>query len=496
LSFILAVDIGTTSTKALLVQPDGKVLLATQAFYPTYYPQQGFAEQDPFEILEAVKKVIQIGTQKFRKEIAGVSFSCAMHSLIAVDENGKPISPAIIWSDIRSHLQAKNLKESSPGNAIYEQTGTPIHPMSPLCKLLWLRENQNTIFDSASKFVSIKEFVFHNFFGIWEVDYSIASATGLFDVHKLVWSRDALETALINESKLSKCVSPYMVYSGLKSSWLTELNVSSETVFIIGASDGCLANLGTDVMRAGEMSITIGTSGAVRMTSQEFQHDPQHRLFNYRLDENYFVTGGATNNGSQLLHWFNDQFLKNKADIPSIIDNGLLVGAGADGLIFLPYVYGERAPFYNPHARGVFFGLAQHHTDHHMVCAILEGICFEIKSISEALRQNVGITTKVVASGGFTQSSKWVQLLANILCEEVYVNFTDDASALGAARMGFKALGLSHEFKTDATVQHFKPDVKLQELYQRYFLLFNELTNTLQDKFEKITTGMYEKGSK
>jgi gluconokinase len=492
LSCILAIDIGTTSTKALVVQRDGKVLLNSQVFYPTHYPKWGFSEQSPIEILGAVKNAIKTSAQKFKDEIRGVSFSCAMHSLIAVDEKGNALSSAIIWSDIRSHSEAKNLRESSPGARIYQVTGTPIHPMSPLCKLMWLRQNQSDLFNSTFKFVSIKEFIFYHFFGVWEVDYSIASATGLFDVHQLKWMPEALELAGIDDSKLSTCVSPYKVYEGVSHSLLDELNLSSKTSFIIGASDGCLANLGSDVMQSAELSITIGTSGAVRMTSTTFQADPHQRLFNYRLDEKYFVTGGATNNGSVLLNWFNENFLNNQSDIGTLIENGLRVGAGAEGLIFLPYVYGERAPFYNPHARGVFFGLAQHHTHRHMVRAILEGICFEIKSICQAVEQNSDRVIRIMASGGFTQSAKWVQLLADIIGKDVCVQFVNDASALGASKMGFRALNVAFEF-SDSEPQLFKPDKEKAESYDRYFILFNELTATLQDKFERIATSIKEK---
>jgi gluconokinase len=489
LSCILAIDIGTTSTKALLVQPDGQVLHSSQIFYPTYYPNLGFAEQNPGEILKAVKAVIQACALKFQSKIAGVSFSCAMHSVIAADQKGNALSPVMIWSDTRSHVEAKKLKESELGAMLYQATGTPIHPMSPLCKLMWLKENQPEIFNSAFKFVSIKEFIFHHFFGVWEVDYSIVSATGLFDVHQLKWMPEALELAGIDESKLSTCVSPYKLYEGLSDSLLDELNLSSKTSFIIGASDGCLANLGSDVMQTGELSITIGTSGAVRMTSKEFQGDSQQRLFNYRLDEKYFVTGGATNNGSVLLNWFNENFLSNQSNIATLIQNALSVGAGAEGLIFLPYVFGERAPFYNPHARGVFFGLAQHHTHRHMVRAILEGICFEIKSISQAVEQSAGDAIRIMASGGFTQSAKWVQLLADILGKEVGVQFLNDASAFGASKMGFKALNLEFEFGSAYEPQLFKPNKDNRELYDRYFMLFNELTSELQEKFEKIARG-------
>ena len=488
MNYILAVDIGTTSTKGLLVQPNGKVFTSAHVPYPTDYPQAGYAEQDAETLLNAAKKVIADCAKTNTNNILGVSFSCAMHSLIAVDAKGKPLSPVILWGDTRSALQAKRLRATKEGDAIYHATGTPIHPMSPLCKLIWMKENQPELFKAATRFISIKEYLLFHLTGEWAIDYSLASATGLFDIHKLSWMPEALAQAGIDESKLSTCVSPYYSVSLADALIAKELHLPINTPFVLGGSDGCLANLGSGVMEPGELSITIGTSGAARLTSKQYCPDPKQRIFNYRLDEEYFITGGATNNGSVLLSWFSEKILDETATAVELMERMMKVEAGAEGLIFLPYVLGERAPFYNPNARGVYFGLGQHHTDEHMLRAMVEGICFEIKTIVNAIEESAGRTLdQVVASGGFSRSESWVQIMADILGKEISVNDPNDASALGAAIIGFKALKIEMSFNASLTAKVFHPNPEKHKNYQDHFQLFVELTNVLQPSFEKIT---------
>lgn len=487
MSYILAVDIGTTSTKGLVVQPDGVVLSSAHCAYATSYPQPGYAEQSADELWKAVKHVISESGQKYKDKISGISFSCAMHSLLPADAKGNALGPVIIWADTRSAALAKTLRNSDEGKFIYKTTGTPIHPSSPLCKLAWMKTEQVELFHSAFKFISIKEYIWFKLIGKWEIDYSLASATGLFDIHQLQWMPEALAWAGIDEAKLSRCVSPYHTLTGINTSLASELNINTRTALIMGGSDGCLANLGSSVMSADELSVTIGTSGAVRTTSRTYQEDKQQRVFNYRLDEEHFIVGGATNNGSVLLSWFSENILKEKPNAPVFVDRAMEIAPGSEGLLFLPYVMGERAPFYNPDACALFFGLAQHHTHAHMMRALLEGICFELRSIADAVEASAGKASKVVASGGFTGSESWVQLLADILGKEVCITDSNNASALGAAKMGFRALNISYNFNDAKRERSFFPKEGKSALYDPYFGLFSELTHTLQDKMDKIT---------
>ena len=213
---MIGVDIGTTSTKAVLFNKKGETLYRHGVEYPLHTPAPGTAEQDPEEIFHAVIGCIKEVTSHTNENIGFVSFSSAMHSLILVDKNDQPLTPSITWADNRSEDWARNIKNEHNGMQIYLSTGTPIHPMSPLVKLAWF-DMKIRIFSKAAKFISIKEFVFYRLFGKYVVDYSIASATGLFNLEQLDWDEEALKVAGVKKDQLSLPVSTTERLVGLKS---------------------------------------------------------------------------------------------------------------------------------------------------------------------------------------------------------------------------------------------------------------------------------------
>ena len=479
----MAIDIGTTSTKALVVSSHGQVLMAAQQGYRTHYPQPGFAEQEPEEVWQAVATVIRQCCQAHGPAIRAASFSCAMHSLMAVDERNDPLTRFIIWADARSSAEARELKNSSEGASIYSGTGTPIHPMSPLLKLRWSQRNSPELFSKVKRFVSIKEYVLHRLCDQWVVDYSVASASGLFNIHTFHWHAAALQWAGITVHQLSRCVSPYEKLQPNQAAF--ELGLQPNTVLVAGANDGCLAHWGSGALEPGVVSLTIGTSGAVRMASRVVAHDTAQRLFNYRLDEQYFITGGASNNGLVLLEWM-QQLVGSSTQVEEFALEAMQAPPGAGGLIFLPFVLGERAPLYNPDQRGVFLGLAQHHQRPHLMRALMEGVCFELRSILVAIEESVGSVHKVLASGGFTRSTEWLQLMANILQKEVVLNDVHDASALGAARMGFRSLRIEMTDTPDDRAQTFFPNPAVAGKYHELFRIFIESNSALLPHFSAL----------
>lgn len=412
-----------------------------------------------------------------------VAFSSAMHSLMAVDEAGTPLSNLLIWADNRANAQAEELKASRTGRKIYEACGTPIHPMTPLCKLLWLRENNPALFQKAHKFVGVKEYVWFRLTGAWEIDHSLATATGMLDLHTLNWNELALETAGITAERLPKPVSGYRWFEGLRLEGLRENQPSTfnpstlQTLkLVIGASDGCLANLGTGAVVPGRLAITIGTSGAVRVASPKGFTDPQMRTFCYRLDEDLFVMGGGTNSGGAVFEWLYEKFLGKTGD--EVLELAATVAPGADGLLFLPYLLGERAPIWNAEAKGVFFGLTLAHTPAYLARAVLEGICLHTATLVNILEERQDIT-EIYASGGFAKSEFWVQLLADVCGKPVFLPESIQAGAWGAVLMGMKATGLIREFseKLDTLAIHrvFQPDLATHETYRAKLTQFTAL---------------------
>jgi len=471
LSVILAIDIGTSSTKALAVDNFGKELFRANESYPTYHSGHDFSEQNPEEIFSAVKKVIHDCPHEIKSSLSTISFSSAMHSIMVVDEQGAAYTPLIIWSDLRSKQESNALKNSL-GQELSVRTGTPVHPMSPFCKIIWMKKNWPHFFSEQYKFIGIKEYIWYKLFGCFEVDCGIASATGLFTTGKFNWFAPALLQAGIEERNLSKPVSVYHNKTLTDTLLLTELGFSRPITWVIGSSDGCLANLGSFAMDADTLSLTIGTSGAIRRAVTLNSKAPFPQLFRYHLDEQTLIEGGATNNGAVLLDWFSRNFLKEKIDINSFLQRAMQVPAGSEGLIFLPYVFGERAPLYDPDVSGAFFGIRQHHSIEHFMRALLEGIGFALYSIAE-LMDNAW--SKIVASGGFAQSEQWVQIIANIFGKPVHVNQHENASALGAAMIGFKAMGIDYAFSTNP-MKVFEPEVSVHEEYKKIFRAFKNLS--------------------
>lgn len=481
--FILAIDIGTTSTKALAVCSDGKIVASHQSFYPTFYPKADFAEQDPQQIYQAVLEVIlNVIPQVSDYELRGLSLSSAMHSIMAVDEHAKPLTPLVIWADTRSTPQAKALRKSSLGKVLHHETGAPVHPMSPLCKLMWWKDNQPALIQSAHKFISIKEYVVHQLSDEYVVDYSIASASGLFNIYSLQWHKEAFPLTGLREDQLSKPVNATYTCA-IKPDIQKQLSLPDVPV-VMGASDGCLAQLGSGAMNKGDLTITIGTSAAVRRVSKRNLEDPQLRLFNYPLDEKTLISGGASNNGTVIIDWFNREFNQVSQNLNEFVKDTNTIAPGSDGLIALPYLQGERAPIYNPEARGVFFGVSVRHTPTHFKKALVEGVCFEILSIVKSVEAVHGPSDKIFVSGGFTYSVEWVQLLSDVLGRALIQSEVNDASAIGAAMIGFEALGLSIQQQTGER-KIYQPDRELSRLYLKQFEVFELLYQQLEPLFQR-----------
>ena len=493
---IIGIDIGTTHVKAVVASNAGKLLFETKAGYPTLNPSIGYHEQNPNDIFEAFLRVLGEAAESIndKSTIACISFSAAMHSLVAVDSEGKPLTALMTWADTRSNKYAQQLKETSRGKLIYERTGTPVHPMSPLCKIAWIKNELPGVFEKTFKFISGKEYIFYQLFDEFVIDHSIASATGLFDIHQLKWCDESLRFAGITEKQLSNPVATTKVFTNLKGKYQQLLNLPPGIPFIIGASDGCLSNIGAGAVQPGELALTIGTSGAARKLSSQIVPDPGQRLFNYILDEKTFLTGGAINNGGIAVKWFVDVFmeadLSNEEKMNSILQKAAKVSPGSEGLIFLPYLFGERAPVWDASAKGVFIGVSSMHKKEHFMRAVLEGISFSLLQIIKSIEESGEAVHTVFANGGFIQSSLWVSILADILNKKIVVSHAADASAVGAVFLAMKYLGILRDWQDVKTIVEadlqYDPDPLLHKEYLRNYAVFEHLYEKLKDDFQKI----------
>ena len=450
---IVGIDIGTTSTKAVLFTAAGEVVKECSIGYPLLSPRPDIQEQDPEEIYQAVLGSVQLLSECCAAQmtsVIGLSFSAAMHSLIAVDNNNQPLTKSITWADRRSAAWVSYLKQNCDARALYTRTGTPIHPMSPLLKLIWLRKDRPALFEKAAKFISIKAYVLYRWFKQYVVDYSIANATGLFNMQSLDWDEEALSLAGVTKAQLAQIVPTTHTLRGMNQMAADEMGISAETPVVVGSSDGVLANLGVGAISSDTVAVTVGTSGAVRAMVDKPRVDEKERLFCYALSEDRWLVGGAINNGGVVLRWVRDTLADSEVATAKLLkrdaydfltEMAATIPAGSEGLIFHPFLAGERAPLWDANARGSFFGLSLNHTKPHLVRAVLEGIVYNLYSVSLALQDSVGAATSIRATGGFAKSPLWRQMLADVFDRTVIFPESTQGSSFGAAALGLYALG-------------------------------------------------------
>jgi gluconokinase len=475
--YFLGIDIGTTSVKAIAFSADGKVLNDQSMEYGLYHPASDRSEQHPDEILHALFRCVENNLHHFHQAPPVlISFSSAMHSLLAVDDRGNAISACMIWADNRAAEIASRLHRENKAEALYLKTGVPVHAMSPFCKLLWIKENDPLLFERAFKFVGIKEYVFYKLFGRFAVDSSLAAATGLMNMKTIQWDPDILEETGLRYQQLSPIVSVSEIFRS------PELFPAlKDTAFVIGGSDGAMANLGTASQNDHSLVVSIGTSCAARMLVRGPVTDPSMRSFCYHVRDDLYLQGGAGNNGAIVLQWLRERFFLSELELPDFLARASLVPAGSDGLIFLPYILGERAPLWNASARGVLFGLSVDHTRDQVVRAAMEGVVYCVYAISRVILEKKGIR-QIFVTGGFAQNDLWVQILADVFQLPVVVSETVENAAWGAVKSGMEALGIRPSGEGNV-LKIIYPSAGVRELYQMQFSKFDYLYSVLKELF-------------
>ena len=453
------------------------------------------ARRSPGTIFGAVSQTIgQAGRQAQSRgySVERVALSAAMHSLLPVDSADRPLMGAMTWMDTRARDDAHALWDSDAGRQLYARTGTPIHPMAPLPKLLWLRRARPRIFESAARFVSLKEWVWRQWFGAWQVDASIASATGLYNLREDGWDRGALDLAHISADRLSTIVPTTTTRKGVSGGWSVQAGISAETAFTIGASDGVLANLGVGAINGKRMAMTIGTSCAVRGGSQKPFTDPATRSFCYVLDKDRFIVGGPSNSGGVVIDWLFHNILSGRpAHSPADpVDESAFLAmmrraeqARRDpDLICLPYVAGERAPLWDASASAACIGLRLTHTAADVMRAAVEGIILNAYWIASGVFEELGKPERIISSGKVLEP-EWIRrMTADVFGIPLEYRGAVDASVVGAVTLGEIATGLRSwddlaQAPTEgATVIEPSSD----DFYQRKYAHFREVVKAVR----------------
>lgn len=497
--YMMGLDIGTTAVKAVLFNTTGEYVDKETVHYPLHTPNVHIAEQDPDEILsKAIQAVKTLVTRnQCSDEIEFISCSSAMHSLILLDRSGSRLTECITWADRRSEdvAEAWNMDK---GVDIYRRTGTPIHPMSPFIKLLYFKDEAPEMYSRIGKIVGIKEYILHHFTGLYEVDKSIASSMGMMNLETSEWDAEVLELLELNPEQLPNIVDTTRAYNATAEA-AGHLGIAGNTKIIIGASDGVLANLGVNAIEEGDIAITIGTSGAIRTVIDAPKTDPKMRTFCYHLTNDHYVIGGPVNNGGVVLRWIRDELCqeeigeaesKGKDPYEVMTQAAKDIAPGSNGLIFHPYLAGERAPLWNAKAVGSFYGMTLSHSRSHMIRAAMEGVVYNLYSVYLALREQMSTVKSIKASGGFARSEMWKQLMSDVFGEQLTVPKSYESSAFGACLLGLHAIGEMNDLNDVADFvgesDAYKPDEKAYLKYQDIMSVYIEIGRALEPFYDRM----------
>lgn len=497
----LGIDLGTGSCKCVIVDRSGTPLGFGVGEYVEKRLISRWKEQNPESLIEGMIQAIQAAIRDAdvpTQDCAGLSLGGALHSIMAIDENSRPLTGVITWADERATPQAQQLRNIQDNNSLYEQTGCPIHGMYPLYKVIWLRENHPDLFKKAARFISAKEYITACLTGKYIVDYSLASGTGLLNVNKLNWHSPSLELAGIEPDRLSQLSSPYEVIDGLDHQMATKIGIPIRTPFVLGSSDAVNSNLGAGAVDSTQAACMVGTSGAFRIISKQPILDSQARSWCYCIDQSHWLVGGAINNGGLVLAWLRDTLNRvissseahDQLAFDDLTNLAEEVGIGADGVICLPFLTGERSPNWNMNARGIFFGLQLHHDLRHLARAILEGVAFRMRSIRDVLNDLNIHLNQIHTSGGINRSSLWLRILSSVLDMELLVPTWAETPSLGAAFWVLLGTKVLDSFSDAGNLVHisgsYQPKLEDVETYNQLYDIYSRIYEAVLPLYDDI----------
>ncbi len=495
---ILAHDLGTTGNKASLFNSDGVIVASTLASYPTDYPQPNWAEQDPADwqqaLFESTRRLLA-ESKVSPAQIAAISFSGHMQGALPVDAAGRPLRPAIIWADQRATAQAKAIARTCGEAEIYRLTGNRVSPAYTAAKLLWIKENQPNLYRQTHKVLQPKDYAAFLLTGLFATDYSDASLTQLLDLEGRCWSEQIFNNLELQPDLLPELYPSATVVGEVTPAAAEATGLKPGTPVVIGGGDGACATVGAGSISAGDVYNYIGSSSWVALSTDRPVLDPEQRTFNFlHLNPDLYCAIGTMQAAGGAYDWL-ERLLRDDGQ-PEPQHQALDAAAGqvppgGSGLLFWPYLLGERSPHWNPLARAAFVGLAMPHGEAELARAVLEGVAFNLRHILDILRsQGVEVESMRLIGGG-SKSALWRQILADVYdLPLVRLTLSAEATALGAAIAGGVAVGLYPDYSVardliPATPAE-RPDPTTRARYQALFQLFKESYGVLEPIFEKL----------
>lgn len=494
---LLAHDLGTTGNKASLFTAEGTLLASAFHPYGTRYERPGWAEQDPADWWEAVAlstRRLLLEAGRAPEDVAAVGFSGQMMACLPVDAGGDPLTDAIIWADQRAQREAEWLRERIGAEEVYRITGHRASPSYTAAKLLWQREHQPELFATTHRILQPKDFVAYRLTGIMATDYSDASGTNLFDLNQRRWSERIMERLELPMELLPPALPSSTIIGGVTREAAEATGLAYDTPVVIGGGDGACATVGAGVVLPSDAYNYIGSSSWISIVSTEPLYDPEQRTFTFaHLDPRYFFPTGTMQCAGGSYDWL-DRLLRGDAGQPLYHELDALAASapvGAQGLLFLPYLIGERSPHWNPNARACFVGLSMAHGRAEIARAVLEGVALNLRTILGAFRQQGARIDALRVIGGGAKSPLWRQILADVL--EVPLlrpRLAAEATALGAAIAAGVGVGLLPDYGAAAdwvSVQQGEaPRLDAVAEYDELYPLFAAAYEALVPLFERL----------
>lgn len=503
MEFLLAHDLGTSGNKAVLYSTDGTQGGSCTVGYSTNYPAARHVEQNPAEwwnaVCTATKQLLkETGVQP--GDVIAVSFSAQMLGCLPVDKSGEPIRPSIIWADLRSGAQAQALEERLGQQRMYEITGHRISSSYTATKIAWVKEHEPDTYRRMARSLQAKDYIIYRLTGEFVTDYSDACGTNLFDIRRRTWSAEIADALGIEISLMPEAVASIERVGSVTREAGESTGLLEGTPVIAGGGDGACAATGAGVTAPGSSYVVIGTSSWIATASDEPLFDEEMRTFNWIMnDGEHYSPCGTMQSAGFSYGWFKGLFeeLRTRGALPPDFDLDTYLGEqihasspGAGGVLFLPYLMGERSPRWNPSARAAFLGLTSATSCGDMARSVLEGVALNLRTILEAFGSNAS-GKDVVAIGGGATNTQWLPMLASSWHRSILIpRHVDDATSLGAAMCAGVGVGaiedLSRVTRFNPVEHTVSPDPALEPLYDTLHELFESAYGRIEPLFEGL----------
>jgi len=495
MTHLLGIDVGTSGTKVVLMGEDGQIVASAYAEYPLVQPRPGWAEQAPEQWWQATVTGIKqvLSESGFNgDQVVGVGLSGQMHGAVLLDENYKILRPAILWCDQRTGAECEWITAKVGEEKLFEWTGNPALPGFTAPKLLWVRQHEPEVYTQIRHVLLPKDYIRYCLTGELATDVSDASGTLLFDVANRCWSRAMLAALDIEEAWLPKVYESADVSGYITVTAAEGTNLATGTPVVGGAGDQAAGAVGSGIVQSGVLSAALGTSGVVFASTDQPQIKSGSGLhaFCHAVPGKWHLMGVMLSAAASL-QWFRNSFAESDS-YEALTELAAGIEPGSEGLLFLPYLMGERTPYPDPDARGAFIGLNIRHKKDHLVRAVLEGVAYGLRDSLELIKELGVEASEIRVSGGGAKSVLWQQILASVFKIPVTMVNSSEGPAYGAALLAGVGVGIYPTVeeacqKTINVESRLEPLAHEAELYDRLYGLYQSLYPRLKGTMHDLT---------